>query len=106
MADGLTIPVVLIVFNRPDTTTRVFAAIRSVRPKQLFLIADGPRPDVTSDNDKCAATRAVVEGIDWPCQVFRRFADTNIGLRRNVAEGLDWVFRQAEQAIILEDDCL
>ena len=28
------------------------------------------------------------------------------GLRRNVSEGLDWVFAQTEEAIILEDDCL
>jgi hypothetical protein len=38
--------------------------------------------------------------------VHRRFAETNIGLRRNISEGLDWVFEQTERAIILEDDCL
>src|SRR4051794_11765649 len=106
MSDGLTTPVALIVFNRAEQTAKVFGAIRAAQPQQLFVIADGPRPGVASDSDKCAAARAVVEGIDWPCQVFRQFAGTNLGLRRNVAEGLDWVFRNAERAIILEDDCL
>src|SRR5712691_1210425 len=106
MADALRTPVVLIVFNRPEITAQSFAAIRAARPTQLFIIADGPRPNVSGDEEKCAATRAVVEKVDWPCQILRKFAESNLGLRRNVSEGLDWVFRQTEEAIILEDDCL
>ncbi|GEM_PF-4925566 len=33
-------PVVLIVFNRPDTTEKVFEAIRQAKPPKLFVIAD------------------------------------------------------------------
>src|SRR3982074_654392 len=106
MASELTTPVAFIIFNRPERTAEVFAAIRAARPPQLFVIADGPRTGVQSDAAKCAAVRAMIENVDWPCQVFRRFADENLGLRRNVSEGLDWVFGQTERAIILEDDCL
>ena len=98
--------VAFIIFNRPEVTERVFAAIRAARPPVLFLIADGPRPNVPADEAQCAATRNVVEKVDWPCQVWRKFAQSNLGLRRNVSEGLDWVFGQTEEAIILEDDCL
>ena len=106
MDNDLRTPVVLILFNRPKNTAEVFAAIRAARPPQLFAIADGPRRDVESDVAKCAAARAIIGKIDWPCQVFRRFANENLGLRRNVSEGLDWIFDQTERAIILEDDCL
>jgi len=99
-------PVAFILFNRPAVTERVFAAIRAARPSELFLIADGPRSNVPDDFARCAAAREVAGKVDWPCQVHRKFADTNLGLRRNVSEGLDWVFTQTEQAIILEDDCL
>ena len=99
-------PVAFIIFNRPEVTKRVFAAIRAARPPKLFLIADGPRPHVASDAARCAAAREIVAGVDWPCQVRRKFAESNLGLRRNVSEGLDWVFVQTEEAIILEDDCL
>jgi hypothetical protein len=34
------------------------------------------------------------------------FADDNLGCKRRVSSGLDWVFEQVEEAIILEDDCL
>jgi hypothetical protein len=99
-------PVAFILFNRPAVTERVFAAIRAARPPELFLIADGPRQNIPEDPARCAAARAMTEKVDWPCQVHRKFADTNVGLRRNVSEGLDWVFAQTEEAIILEDDCL
>ena len=99
-------PVAFILFNRPGVTERVFAAIRAARPPELFLIADGPRPNVADDPARCAAARDVAGKVDWPCQVHRKFADTNLGLRRNVSEGLDWVFAQTEEAVILEDDCL
>jgi hypothetical protein len=106
MVSALTTPVVLIIFNRPERTAEVFATIRAARPAQLFVIADGPRPIVKSDASKCATVRAIIEQVDWPCQIFRRFAEQNIGLRQNVSEGLDWVFSQVKEAIILEDDCL
>jgi hypothetical protein len=106
MDSRLRTPVVLIIFNRPERTREVFAEIRAAQPSELFIIADGPRPNVASDVAKCAAARATIERIDWPCQITRRYSDSNIGLRRNVSVGLDWVFSQTERAIILEDDCL
>ena len=106
MDNRLRTPVVLIIFNRPEQTAEVFAEIRAAQPSELFVIADGPRPNVASDVAKCAAARAIIERIDWPCQIARRYSDCNIGLRRNVSEGLGWVFSQTERAIILEDDCL
>jgi hypothetical protein len=106
MVAGLTTPIAFIIFNRPEQTAKVFASIRAAQPRQLLVIADGPRAGVESDVAKCGATRRVIDGVDWPCQVHRRFAEQNIGLRRNVSEGLNWVFNQTEQAIILEDDCL
>ncbi len=99
-------PIAYIIFNRPQHTTQTFAAIRAQKPSQLFIIADGPRPDHPTDADRCKAVRAIVEQIDWPCEVHRNYADANLGLKRRVSSGLDWVFSQVERAIVLEDDCL
>lgn len=101
-----TTPVALLVFNRPEVTARVFAAIREARPERLLVVADGPRADRPTDRDKCAAVREIVEQVDWPCKVDRLYAETNLGCRRRVASGLEWVFCMVEEAIILEDDCL
>jgi hypothetical protein len=99
-------PVALIIFNRPSTTEKVFAAIRAAKPPKLFLIADAPRKDRPDDVEKCAATKAIVEQVDWDCEVFKNYAETNLGCGLRPASGIDWVFEQVEEAIILEDDCL
>ena len=53
-----------------------------------------------------AGARAVTEEVDWPCEVERDYADANLGCKRRVSTGVSWVFEQAEEAILLEDDCL
>jgi hypothetical protein len=97
-------PVALFVFNRPRLAERVFDAIRRVRPPRLLLIADGPRH--AQDEEKCAASRALADQVDWNCEVRTNFAETNLGCGVRMASGLDWVFGQTNEAIILEDDCV
>jgi hypothetical protein len=99
-------PVVLIGFNRPQHTRRTLDAIRAVRPEQVFLVADGPRADRPDDADLCAQVRAVMDSVDWPCEVHRRYSDVNLGCEGNVETGLDWVFAHVEDAIVFEDDCV
>lgn len=102
----LTTPVALLVFNRPKETSCVFAAIREARPRQLLVVADGPRSNRPGDLDLCAEVRCIVEQVDWPCQVLNNYSDSNLGCGLRVSSGLDWVFNQVKEAIILEDDCL
>lgn len=99
-------PVAFIIFNRPATARRVFAAIAQSKPPKLLVVADGPRTDHSGEADACAETRAIIEQVDWECQVMTHFATANMGCRRRLSSGLDWVFDTVEQAIILEDDCL
>jgi hypothetical protein len=99
-------PIAYIVFNRPQHTEKTFAVLRAQRPTKLFVIADGPRSDNPADAERCRAVREIVEKVDWPCDVYRNYADTNLGLKRRVSSGLDWVFEHVERAIILEDDCV
>jgi hypothetical protein len=99
-------PVALIIFNRPHITEQVFAQIAKAKPRKLFVIADGPRPDRPGDGEKCAAARAIVERVDWECEVIKSYSDVNLGCGRRPATGISWVFEQVEEAIILEDDCV
>ena len=99
-------PIAYIIFNRPRYTRQTFAAIRAAQPKELFLLADGPRATHPDDSALCAEVQEIVSNIDWPCVVHRNFSPINLGLKGRVSSGLDWVFSQVERAIILEDDCL
>ena len=96
--------VALVGFNRPDHTRRTLEAIRAHRPETLFLIADGPRSDRPEDGALCAEVREVMDAVDWPCQVQRRFSEVNLGCEANVETGLDWVFGEVEEANVLEED--
>ena len=102
----LTTPVAFLIFNRPDTTARVFEAIRQAKPPKLLVVADGPRPDRADDIEKCNAARAIIEGVDWDCEVLTDYSDVNLGCKNRVSSGLDWVFGLVEEGIILEDDCV
>lgn len=99
-------PIVFIVFNRPDQTEAVFRRIAQVRPTRLLVIADGPRANRIGEAAICGRVRSIATQVDWPCEVFTNFSDTNMGCRRRVISGLNWVFEQVEEAIILEDDVL
>jgi hypothetical protein len=100
-------PVVFVVFNRPDCTAKSLDRIRTVRPRRLYVVADGARPGRPGEAERVRATRAVVDqGVDWACEVRRDYADTNLGCARRVSTGIDRVFAFEEEAIILEDDCV
>jgi hypothetical protein len=64
----------------------------------------GPRTEV--EREKCLATRAAVEEIDWDCVVEKNYSETNMGCKLRVSSGISWVFENVERAIILEDDCV
>jgi hypothetical protein len=103
----LATPIVFVVFNRPDCTARSLAAIRAARPRRLYVVADGPRPDRAGEAARCAEVRLLIEqGVDWPCEVIRDYAPANLGCARRVSSGLDAVFAREAEAIILEDDCI
>jgi len=100
-------PILLIVFNRPETTRRVLGAIRQAAPERLFVAADGPRPGRTGEAEKCAEVLKLVEdGVDWPCELSYLRRETNLGCGRSPSSAIEWLFAQVEEGIILEDDCL
>ena len=102
----LATPVLLLAFNRPDTTARVFEAIRQARPARLYVAADGPRASRAGEAERCAEVRRIATAVDWPCRVQTFFREENLGCKRGVGTAIDWFFRQEERGIVLEDDCL
>jgi hypothetical protein len=99
-------PVLLLVFNRPDTALQVYNRIKEAKPKKLYIAADGPRQNVASDKNLCDETRKIFNNIDWECDVYKLFNEKNRGCKVAVAEAITWFFNHEEEGIILEDDCL
>lgn len=100
----ITTPVLLIAFNRPDTTQVVFDHIRNVKPSKLYVALDGPRKNKEGEEELCNKVKQIVKNVDWPCEVNYRFNDENKGAEVTVSSAISWVFEKEEYAIILEDD--
>ena len=100
------IPIILLLFNRPDTTQQVFDIIRIVKPPKLLVVADGARENKLGEKEKCLTVRNIINAVDWDCEVLTNYSEKNLGCKQRVSSGLDWAFSLIDRAIILEDDCL
>lgn len=99
-------PVAMIIFNRYDNAHSVLEQIRKVEPKELFIIADGPRENRPGEKEKCEKARSICDEVDWKCKVHKIFSDVNLGCAKRVTSGLNEVFEKTERALIFEDDCI
>ena len=99
-------PILLIIFNRPELTQRVFEEIRKAQPAKLYIAADGPRMNHPTDEKNCERCVSITSQIDWVCEVKRLNRTSNLGCGKAVSTAITWFFEQEEQGIILEDDCL
>ncbi|MDP7195365.1 MAG: FkbM family methyltransferase, partial [SAR202 cluster bacterium] len=97
-------PVVLIVYNRPEETYLVLKKILDVNPNKLLIIADGPK----NQKDKLLTdeVRKIIRESCDESNMITNYADENMGTKKRIVSGLNWVFDQVNKAIILEDDCL
>lgn len=99
-------PVLFIIFNRPDTTQKVFDEIKKVKPLKIFIAADGPRNDKKNEAQNCQKTRTIIKQINWDCKIYTLFREQNLGCKIAVSSAINWFFQHIEKGIILEDDCL
>ena len=96
--------VLLIVYNRPEKTKKVYEQIRKAKPSRFYVTADGPLPGQVEDRKRCMQAREIVKEPDWDCRFKFVFRDENLGCGPSVKEAIDWFFEHEEEGIILEDD--
>lgn len=99
-------PILFLIFNRPDTTERVFEEIRKAQPPRLYIAADGSRANRPGEKELCEKTRAIVQKVDWDCEIKTLFRDENLGCGKAVSQAITWFFDNEPEGIILEDDIL
>jgi hypothetical protein len=99
--------VLFLVFNRLDTTKKVFEAIKKAKPPRLYVAADGERASKEGEAKKVKAVRDyIMLNIDWDCKVKTLFRKENLGCKYALSGAITWFFENEEKGIILEDDCL
>ena len=101
------VPVLFLVFNRPEHTCASLERIRTASPPRLYVHCDAARPQIAGEAEKVESVRAIIqEKIDWPCEIKTLYRTENQGLREGVSGAIDWFFEQESYGIVLEDDCV
>lgn len=98
-------PVVIFTYNRPQHTQAVLNALniaQGATNTDVYIFSDAARnkADIEKVNQ--------VRNIDYSQYHFKSIhiveRKENIGLANNIIDGLNTIFKEAEQAIVLEDD--
>jgi hypothetical protein len=97
-------PILFLIYKRPDSTLQVFEEIRKIKPRKLFVVADGPKS--IKERPQCLQARDVILKVDWDCEVKTLFREKNLGSKYSVSSGINWFFSFVDEGIILEDDCV
>jgi hypothetical protein len=99
-------PIVLIAFNRPDTTKIAFESIREVQPEKLYVVIDGPREHKPGEAELCKEVLEITKDIDWDCDVKYLVREENLGCKLGVTGAISWVLKEEESVIVIEDDII
>jgi len=99
-------PILFIIYRRPETTQKVFEAIRQARPAKLFISQDAPHPDHPEQLAAHKEAREIAMAVDWPCEVHTLFLETHQGIIQGFNGSLNWFFDNVEEGIMLEDDAV
>lgn len=102
----LTTPVLLLAFNRPEQTRRVFDVIKSIQPQKLYVAVDAPREGRPDDVEKSNAVKKIVQDVDWPCETHYLFQEKNLGCSLSGVTAWNWIFQTEDRMIFIEDDGL
>lgn len=100
-------PILLVTFNRPEHTKRTIGALRVQKPPLVYVFQDGPRAGNAIDKENCSLVRSVIErGVDWPCELYTVFSETNRGCRDAIIYAITEVLKLHESVIVVEDDII
>jgi len=99
-------PIVLFIYKRPKHVINVLESINKYAPNKVYIVADGPKNE--EDVEKCELARDVVQTFleKKDIKYEKDFSECNLGGPYRIPQGLNWVFDNEDEAIVLEDDCV
>lgn len=99
-------PILLIAFNRAESTRRVIQALLTSGVKEIYFAIDGPRDNSVEDQFRVSEVRDLLSEFSEAIQFTTLIRSSNLGCRLAVTEAITWFFSQVDHGIILEDDCV
>ncbi len=107
MKKSISIPVLLILFNRPEISKQLINSLGKTQPNKVYVYFDGPRENQKMiDSENIDEIKKFIENIDWNCDIQIKENTTNLGSHIAPKKAIDWLFENETVGIILEDDCI
>ncbi len=100
------IPVLFIAFARPQFAHKVFDMIKEAKPKKLYFYCDKARNGNSEELENNNIIKDYIKEISWDCDLKTWFRDENIGVDPSVENAIDWLFKNEDIGIVLEEDCV
>ncbi|MBI9062164.1 MAG: glycosyltransferase [Marinilabiliaceae bacterium] len=101
-------PIVLFVYNRPEHTRKTLEALAKndlAEQSTLYIIADGPKENITDDQfSKIKETRNIIKERLWCKEVLIEEKEENWGLANSIVKGVTEIVNKYGSIIVLEDD--
>ncbi len=104
--DNYDIPVVVYIFHRLETTKLIFEVLQKVRPRILYVYADGPREGKSEETAVKEVRDYVNSAVNWECDFVKRYSEVNLSCSPNIVRGFNEVLSKYPYGIFLEDDAV
>ena len=99
-------PVLFETFARPDYALQVWDAIKTSKPRSLYFYSNKARSDKPDEIKRNEEIRSFVKEIDWDCDLHTWFREEYVDVYTSLKGAVDWVAKNEEAWIVLEEDVL
>ena len=94
--------VLLLLFNRSETTHKLFMALKEVKPPKIYIHIDGPRKNNKTDKEEIIKIKKIINNeITWDCIVETNYSEINYVCGLGPRRGISWFFEHGERGVIL-----
>lgn len=100
-------PILLFVYNRPEHTRLTLEALKKNHlsdSSSLYIFSDGYRNE--TDREEVMKVRELIHSVEGFAAIHIEEKSENVGLARNIIEGVTGVVNEHEKVIVLEDDLI
>ena len=101
-------PIALFAYNRPEALFKTLESLKnnkSIKKTDIYIFSDGPISKKI-DRKKVYEVRKIIKNIKSLKIKKIIFYKTNRGLKKNIIEGINYIFKKHSKIIVLEDDLL
>lgn len=98
-------PICLFTYNRIENLKKTIKALKNnylAKKSNLFIFSDGPKNNI--ETNKIYKLRDFIKTISGFKNIILIENKNNFGLKKNIIKGINYVLRDNEKIIVLEDD--